>query len=334
LNFTADSRIDGFAGPGVYEKGQIGSPIISLQCLVSHSLNLCEERKDTEFLFLFFEEEEERAKILKGQIAERFPTRPPNVLIHVEHGKFEDIINKILDQIEDHGKNLAPTFAFIDPFGYSGLPFYLVQRILSYRSCEVFINFAFNSINRFIETYDGRQEIFDGLFGTNEWSKTRAIKNPTERNAVLTKIYTEQLKSVARYVRSFEMVNNQGNVAYYLYFATNHQLGFQQMKRAMWKVDPRGSYRFADTTDVGVRFLISFDEGSKYRDQADSIYRSFDGKNVPIEEIEQFCIDATPFPYLWKSSLKILEREGKLSVDKRTKNMTYPSGCNISFKQS
>ena len=45
--------IDGFAGPGIYEKGENGSPIIALECLINHSQKLCE--RSTEFVFLFIE---------------------------------------------------------------------------------------------------------------------------------------------------------------------------------------------------------------------------------------------------------------------------------------
>jgi hypothetical protein len=40
----------------------------------------------------------------------------------------------ILDSLEKDGKQLAPTFAFVDPFGFSGIPFDLTARILAYPS--------------------------------------------------------------------------------------------------------------------------------------------------------------------------------------------------------
>jgi len=34
---------------------------------------------------------------------------------------------------------LAPTFAFIDPFGFSGIPFTLIERLLKCKRSEAFV---------------------------------------------------------------------------------------------------------------------------------------------------------------------------------------------------
>jgi len=322
--------IDGFAGPGIYEKGEDGSPIIALDCLMNHSLNLC--KRNTEFVFLFIESDAERAKILESIIAKKYPTKPKNVVVHIQHGEFETTMKMVLDQLEENQKNLAPTFAFIDPFGYSGLPLYLVKRILAFAHCEVFINFSYNAINRFIEAKDTREEIFDNLFGTTEWREIRNIKDTDKRNRELTTLYTKQLKTASKYVRSFEMINDLNKVTYYLYFATNQIKGFEVMKGAMWKIDPRGSYRFADTTDVGTRFLLSFGEESKYKNQSEIIFSRFKGRTVTKTQIKNYCIESTAFPTLWSHSLKELEDNAQLVVTTpRKRKGTYPDGCVIAF---
>jgi len=234
--------IDGFAGPGVYKEGEDGSPIIALNCLLTHSLNICQ--RSTIYEFYFIEQNAERKAILEDRIKEKFPDIPENVVIHIIHGAFETVTRELLDDIEREGSNLSPTFAFLDPFGYGGLPFDLIRRILAFRSCEVFINFAYDSINRFIEAQDTREMTFDKLFETADWRCIREISDAQERNTQLTALYTAQLKTTARYVRSFEMVNGMNKVSYYLFFATNSIDGFEKMKAAMWRVDPRGSFRF------------------------------------------------------------------------------------------
>jgi len=323
--------IDGFAGPGVYEKGEMGSPTIALQCLMNHSLDLC--KRGTEFVFLFIESDAKRAAILKEIISKTFPEIPKNVKIHIEHGDFETTMKALLDSIEGTQKNLAPTFAFIDPFGYGHLPLYLIKRILAFERCEVFINFPYDSVNRFIETTDTREKLFNDLFGTDAWQDIRKINDPDKRNRELTALYTRQLQTGSKYVRSFEMINNMNKVTYYLYFATNQLKGFEEMKKAMWKVDPRGSFRFADTTDAGTRFLLSFGEDSKYKDQAEIIYSHFKGQTATQEQVRTFCIEHTAFPTLWSSSLKILEDNEQLLVTTpRKRKGTFPEGCVICFK--
>ncbi len=322
--------IDGFAGPGIYREGEDGSPIIALNCLLSHSLDLC--KRSTIYEFYFIEEDAGRKAVLEDRIKEKFPHLPKNVVIHIIHGDFATVMSGLLDDIEQEGSNLSPTFAFLDPFGYGGLPFDLIRRILAYPRCEVFINFAYDSINRFIEAQDAREKTFDSLFGTSDWRRIRNMSDAEKRNTELTALYTVQLKTAAKYVRSFEMVNSMNKVSYYLFFATNSISGFEMMKTAMWKADPRGSFRFADTTDVGQRFLLSYDEGSKFRDQTDFIYKQFYGKTASKEEIKRYCIECTPFPKLWSTSLKMLESEGKIvGVSGRKRKGTFPDGCRIRF---
>jgi len=318
--------IDGFAGPGIYEKDEYGSPVIALDCIINHTLY----KSATQYMFLFIESDKERAEILNDIIMKRYPNKPKNIVIQVKHGDFETVMKDVLKSIG--GNNLAPTFAFLDPFGYSGLSFDLISKILAYKRCEVFINFAYNSINRFAEARDTREEIFDNLFGTDDWRGIRDIRDPPERCAFLTSLYTQQLQKHAKYVRSFEMINNYNQTSYYLYYATNHILGLKQMKIAMWKVDPRGLYKFADTTDVGQKFLFSYeDEDTRCKEQAEIIQNQFTGKAVSVKEIETFCIECTAFPTLWKGSLRCLESEGVISVTNRQRRMTYPDKCYIRF---
>ena len=48
------------------------------------------------------------------------------------------------------------------------------------------------------------------------------------------------------YVQSFAMINNTGNIGYYLFHGTRHWKGVKLMKDAMWKIDPGGGFTFSD----------------------------------------------------------------------------------------
>jgi three-Cys-motif partner protein len=54
------------------------------------------------------------------------------------------------EYLEQQMDRLAPTFAFIDPFGWTGMPMQLIARLLNHPSCEVFINLMVGFINRFV----------------------------------------------------------------------------------------------------------------------------------------------------------------------------------------
>ena len=101
----------------------------------------------------------------------------------------------------------------------------------------------------------------------------------------------------------------------------------------MWKVDPRGSFRFADTTDAGTRFLLSFGEDTKFKDQSEIIYSHFKDQTATQSQVKSFCIEQTAFPTFWSSSLKILEDNEQLVVTTpRKRKGTFPEGCIIRFK--
>jgi hypothetical protein len=62
----------------------------------------------------------------------------------------------------------------------------------------------------------------------------------------------------ARYVRSFEMIGNNNQPIYYLVFGTKSAKGLERMKKAMWKVDRRGTYKFSDLTDENQMYLLDY----------------------------------------------------------------------------
>ena len=121
--------VDGFAGPGIYEDGQPGSPIIMLNAYLQHASR---DSIDCEIVYLFIEQEAERATVLKGELA-KLGKLPKNVKVDVINDTFENAFGEILDDIEGRDAKLAPTFAFLDPFGYSDAPMTLTGRFLRFR---------------------------------------------------------------------------------------------------------------------------------------------------------------------------------------------------------
>src|SRR3989442_11064932 len=124
--------LDGFCGPGIYSKGEAGSPMIALRVASNHPSGLTGE-----IVFFFIDAQLDRLENLKSEIAKI--ELPKHFSIHFEHGEIHIAFGGILDRLEEKKQNIAPTFALIDPFGFSGLPFSLIARLLHYRKCEVFI---------------------------------------------------------------------------------------------------------------------------------------------------------------------------------------------------
>ncbi|MGH2739358.1 MAG: three-Cys-motif partner protein TcmP, partial [Actinomycetota bacterium] len=128
--------IDGFSGPGEYTGGEEGSPIIALRTLLEHSYFV--RMSDTEFIFIFIDQHADRIDYLENVALPRLGTLPPNVRAHCSTGQIDVEMTEILDGLEGAGHNLAPAFAFVDPFGFSDTPMELIGRILAHRRSEVF----------------------------------------------------------------------------------------------------------------------------------------------------------------------------------------------------
>ena len=153
---------DGFAGRGRYNDGSEGSPLVALRHLLDH--RSFPQMRHREFVFLFVEANSDNAASLQAEIdafrAARAPW-PDNVKIEVVNDKFDATANAIIDQLREQKSRLAPTFAFIDPFGYSGLPMDLLADLLAHPKTEVFVNFM---VGHFIvDTVMSRSPLFDTL---------------------------------------------------------------------------------------------------------------------------------------------------------------------------
>lgn len=300
--------IDGFAGPGEYAGGETGSPIIALDTALGYNPSLT-----AKVYFLFVEKEDDRADHLRKQVALR--TLPANFRVVIEGGvTFEAAFEKRYSEFVRNGR-LIPTFAFIDPFGWTGAPFSLVRKILAQRSCEVFVNFMYEEINRFIGHPD-QVANFDSFFGTDTWKRCVGETDPLRRNRCLHDLYLQQLHTTARaaYVRSFEMSNARDVTDYYLFYATNELLGLKKMKEAMWKTDESGEFRFSDATDPNQ--LVLFEKAPNLPALQARVLAAFSGKEVSVADIEKFVLVETAFREThYKGILKALEKDtGQLKV--------------------
>lgn len=321
--------LDGFAGPGVYSGGELGSSTIAIQTAVQHSLR----QHFGEIVFIFIEKEADRAAKLQEVLKTRFPSLPQNMKYQVIGAEFAPTLENALLSLEQSGAKLAPTFAFLDPFGFTGFPMKLIGRMMSYKKCEVLITFMEGFVNRF--TDEMREPALNELYATKEWQRIREIAEAEQRRRFLLNLYERQLKDVggAKYVRSFEMIGEHNQPIYYMVFGTKHPKGLEVMKEAMWKVDRRGTYRFSDLTDINQAYLIDYQtEHTWVPKAAEMVYNKFRGKTVSGKDVRQFVITETPFVYK-RPILEHLERVDppKISVTNRERRFCYPDTCVITF---
>ena len=279
---------DGFAGPGEYSGGEPGSPVIALDAALSVSNKLKGNAN-----FWFSEIDGRYVKHLESVVSRR--SYPKKFAIEVcKPRPFESVVSEFLDDVDDGRFNSPSLFVFIDPFGWKGFPMSVVRRILEVPRAEVFINFMYEEINRFIAV-DDQAANFDSLFGCDDWRGVVGERNPGERNRKLKGLYEQQLKvcAGAEYVRSFEM-RNENNVAdYYLFYATQHIRGLEVMKEAMWKVDPSGRFQFSDATNPDQMMLFGSEPDFDYLQKL--VWDRFLDGDPRYSEVKEFVVVETPF---------------------------------------
>ena len=142
-------------------------------------------------------------------------------------GEFANVIGGALDDLRGHNQDLPPTFAFVDPFGFSGIPFELMARILSYPKCEIYVNIMVEFINRCIDHPNERVVAhFPATFGTDEVRSI--VRDPGDCVAALLTLYRRQLESQAKFVGRFDMHGRSNQQTYSLFFASNSERGFEK----------------------------------------------------------------------------------------------------------
>lgn len=317
--------VDAFAGPGRYLGSEPGSPLILLDSFLSHSYR---SRMKCEVVYLFIEERLDRVEYLKGEVAKL--ELPSNVKVDIAHGRYEDTFRKELQALQQQGQQLAPTFAFVDPFGYSETPMDLTGQFLQFRHCEVLIYMPLPWVARFVGR-EGQERAMTALFGTDAWRDAIGLEGE-ERRRYLHDLFRDQLRSSgSKYVRSFEIQAGSGN-GYTLFFGTNHELGLERMKEAMWKADPVSGQTFSDSTDGDqmVLFQSEVDTGPLLA----ALRRRFGSRTFAIEEAERFTLLETSFvpSHLRRRTFSPEEEAGRLeALTPRARAGTYPAGTKLKF---
>ena len=325
--------VDGFCGPGRYLGGEDGSPLIALGAAAGHVEPL-ELRPE----FLFIDERADRIKHLHKEV-DKLGWREQIQGIDIRCAAFASEFEAFLDGLPGGSKSSPPIFAFVDPFGFTGIPFSLIARFLRQKRAELFINLNTDDLNRFLEHPDSAvREGIEETFGTLKVIEVLERPGSTVRN--LRDLYQEQLQNVAsvRFVRHFEMRDRQNQVTYHLVFATNDRTGHVKMKESMWRADSTGSFSFSDADDPRQGRLLG---GPDYDLLADIISVQFAGRTVTSAGVQVWVEDHTIYCRSHMlEALKTMEEGGRVVVDKlktdgtRRIAGTYPPAARLTFPES
>lgn len=334
---------DGFAGRGEYidEKThnviQVGSPLIALRVADRLSEHF------GKLICFFIEKDKDNFKNLKEVLEREKPSIRNWQKIEVikENDEFANVANGFFEYLVKEKSTLVPSFFFLDPFGFSGIPFSIIEKILFNPKTEVFFTFMVRDIARFIQLRE-LEDTFDSLFGTDKWKGV--IDSSRKPEIALINLYREQLHKVAnvKYSWPFRVYTSEKvQTLYYLLHATNHYKGHSIMKGIMFNQSAQGNFAYLGPQDITARSQMKLFDVNSVGDLKEYLLNRFKGETTSYNEIqEKVC---TPWysepPYIeqhYRQALKELEKDEKIKIDRVT-SKTARGLCGadtISFPQS
>ena len=308
--------IDGFAGPGEYDNGLPGSPLVAIDAAIENEQNF-----RIPVTMLFIEKDPERYEHLRQLVESqgmRIAQAQEKLKIRdVRCGDCEVKMAEVLDAFESKGKPFGPALVFLDQFGYSAVSMDLISRIMKYDSCEVLSFLNWTDMNRWMPDKSKWPGI-DRAFGGDDWKAVLDLPERMRRQELL-KIYRQSLKERGgvKYVQSFTLYGASEAQCYWLFFCTGNPRGLEVMKKAMWKVDESGQFRYSDKLvdqhGGQLQFISYFDDDWL----AHLMIRELQGRSMSLKEIFEYVLVETPC-YKYKNALRLLYKPRKIDVLKAT----------------
>ena len=217
--YSKINYIDGYGGKGAYEdkNGVIhyGSPILAAES-IERNKNIL--NREVNLIII------DKNKKNLSNIKKIFDYKKINITPELSNKDFDQTINSILDNIQ----NSAPTFIFIDPYGFR-IKIKTIERIMNIPKSEVFLNFMFQGVNRWLGIQKF-ENIFDELFGNPKWRDCISLKGSI-REKCLVSLYRKELKKIAKFVFFYKLEFPEKKATYYyLIHLTNHVMGCIIMK--------------------------------------------------------------------------------------------------------
>ncbi len=145
---------------------------------------------------------------------------------------FQDVIDGIVHHLPNHSQ---PSFFFMDPWGWSHVPFATMRRVLARTKAEVFLTFFVKHIARFLESRE-HIPVISNVLGTEAFSEAIGAQGHEREEAIL-RIYKEQLHTIGGcFATEYRMIHtNIRQTAYYLLHVSKHPTAFETMKETMWR---------------------------------------------------------------------------------------------------
>ena len=247
--------VDTHAGRGRYATGEPGSPLIALTTFLSHSYR-DELLKKSEFHFLFIERDVENLSMLNAELT-ALGALPSRVLVDGQHGDAFRWLSEVVERLRKGGKNMAPAFVFVDPYGFK-VPAELLADLMRAGRVELFINVIWRELDMAVqqrpEPGEGMARTLDTIFGGEGWRTEITAPDVNERMRQAVRLLARNIG--AKWWTYVRMVTGGEATRYILLHLTNHDKGRDLIKDCIWSIIPEGGFEILKSEDPRQLMLI------------------------------------------------------------------------------
>ena len=238
---------EGFAGPGVYTRGEPGSPVIALRTLWDEGLVGSATRA---VRLLFVDDDARCVELLQRRLELTAGQRNTSVAGLADRGVHVDVVQGLCDEkleplLDRYGSWDDPLLVNLDTWG-AAVPARLLRRIAGTPAGEVIITMGPTYFMRFaaVDQYSHG----DDVYGGEHWRAVQDVPS-AEKAAWLLEAYRTTVREAGfRFVLDFTLVDQRGQLLW-LVFGTTSRKGLVKMKEAMWEVDAVHGVGYRDPRD-------------------------------------------------------------------------------------
>lgn len=323
--------MDLYAGPGRYRDGAASTPLLVLQTGINNP-------QMSQMLTAYFNDADgNNTSTLQTEIdklpgIEKLRHKPV-----VTCGEVDDDAATYFNETR-----LAPSFSFVDPFGYKGLSLKIVQGVIKDWGCDCVFFFNYNRINAGISN-PGVKQHMDALFGEERADALRAKLpglSPELREAAILEDLANEIQSLGgKFVLPFTFKNSEGTrTSHKLIFVSKHFKGYEIMKDIMAAESSTMDEGVPSLTyspaDASMPLLFSLAQPmSKLKEM---LLEDYAGQTRSLTEVyEQHSVGKPYIKKNYREALNSLEATGNVSAysTKGTRRKgTYPDHVKIQFK--
>lgn len=313
--------VDGFAGPGQYSTGEPGSPIVAIKAILDHSHAMPRPVR-----FLMIERRVDRFQLLRTQLhslGQRIGESGRVIVDEPILGDCDEEIRRFIARRHREKAPIGPALFFLDQFGYANVPMDLIRAIMVHTNCEVLSYLNCKRMNAYLSD-ETKWPTITAAYGDESWKPALSLSG-RKRQEHLIEVYKRQIQLLGgvKYVLSFSMFGKSNELLYWLIFSTNNLAGLEQMKKAMWRADASGLFRFSDRDAADRQAVLCFEDMKSDEYHAAELSKRLSGRTMSEDELRVFVLTQTSF-YKFKKAVQLLCRQRRAQmIDKPKRSVRF-----------